>query len=202
MTNLSFLQEPQTTRDKILVAAAKKFSSKGFAGTTTKEIAEEAGVNEVTIFRIFKTKQNIMESVVQQYSGLPQLLQMMESQFTGELEEDLVILSKTFNKIFMERSDAIRIMLCESSKIKTLQNVMGKIPQQLIETLANVFRKHIENGNIKSLNPYLLGQAFFGFYFSLGITQNILDKTIVRDMAEDELIRQFVQLFLSGIQQE
>lgn len=44
------------TRDHVLAAAARLFGAHGFRGTTTRRIAEEAGVNEVTIFRHFGSK--------------------------------------------------------------------------------------------------------------------------------------------------
>jgi outer membrane protein TolC len=44
------------TRDHILTAAARLYGEHGFRGTTTRRIAEEAGVNEVTLFRLFGTK--------------------------------------------------------------------------------------------------------------------------------------------------
>src|ERR1039457_6033905 len=44
------------TRDQILAAAARLYGEHGFRGTTTRRIAEEAGVNEVTLFRLFGTK--------------------------------------------------------------------------------------------------------------------------------------------------
>jgi len=43
-------------RQKILDAAMRVFAAAGFRGATTRRIAEEAGVNEVTLFRLFKTK--------------------------------------------------------------------------------------------------------------------------------------------------
>jgi AcrR family transcriptional regulator len=46
----------ELTRKRILVAAQKVFSRDGFQGATTREIAREAGVNEVTIFRHFHTR--------------------------------------------------------------------------------------------------------------------------------------------------
>jgi AcrR family transcriptional regulator len=48
----------------ILEAAIKIFSEKSYHGTTTKEIAQEAGVSEGTIFRYFDTKKDILFSVV------------------------------------------------------------------------------------------------------------------------------------------
>jgi outer membrane protein len=44
------------TRDHILAAAARLYGEHGFRGTTTRRIAEEAGVNEVTLFRLFGSK--------------------------------------------------------------------------------------------------------------------------------------------------
>ena len=40
------------------------FSRKGFSGTTTKEIAAAAGVNEAIIFRHFPTKQDLYNAVL------------------------------------------------------------------------------------------------------------------------------------------
>ena len=202
MTDFLFSEEPETTEDKIMLAAAKKFSSKGFLGTTTKEIAKDAGVNEVTIFRLFKTKNNLFESIVNRYSGLPSMIKLMENKFTGDLEDDLLNLSKTFHTIFMKRANIVQLMLCEASRVEAFKNIMSKIPEQLIVTLANVFEKHIANGDIKPLDPYLLGQTFLGFYFYLGTTKDILKNSIVHTMPEDEIIRQFVQIFLTGIKQE
>ena len=41
------------TKDHILEAAARLYGEHGFRGTTTRRIAQEAGVNEVTLFRQF-----------------------------------------------------------------------------------------------------------------------------------------------------
>jgi AcrR family transcriptional regulator len=43
-------------RQRILEAAARVYAECGFRGATTRRIAQEAGVNEVTIFRIFRSK--------------------------------------------------------------------------------------------------------------------------------------------------
>ena len=46
----------RSTSDKILQAAIDLMADKGYDGTSTKEIAQVAGVNEVTVFRHFGTK--------------------------------------------------------------------------------------------------------------------------------------------------
>ncbi|ALC80387.1 MULTISPECIES: TetR/AcrR family transcriptional regulator [Bacillus] len=49
---------------KILIAAIETFSEKGFAATSTSEIAKKAGVAEGTIFRHYKTKKDLLMSIV------------------------------------------------------------------------------------------------------------------------------------------
>src|SRR5688572_17283229 len=51
-------------RDQIINVAAQLFSQKGFNGTTTKEIAEQAGVSEAIIFRHFQTKQELYSAIL------------------------------------------------------------------------------------------------------------------------------------------
>ena len=49
---------------KIIVAAIESFSEKGYAATSTSEIAKKAGVAEGTIFRHYKTKKELLISIV------------------------------------------------------------------------------------------------------------------------------------------
>lgn len=47
-------------RRKMIVAAALPlFARKGFAGTTTKELAEAAGISEALLFRHFPSKKQL-----------------------------------------------------------------------------------------------------------------------------------------------
>ena len=49
------------TRERILDAAARLYGQHGYLGATTRRIAEEADVSEVTIFRLFGTKEAVLE---------------------------------------------------------------------------------------------------------------------------------------------
>lgn len=49
---------------KILEAAIEMFAEKGYASTSTSEIAKRAGVAEGTIFRHYKTKKDLLLSIV------------------------------------------------------------------------------------------------------------------------------------------
>src|SRR5688500_17713864 len=53
------------SRDKILEAAARVYSQHGFRGATTRRIADEAGVNEITVFRHFGSKETLIKEAIQ-----------------------------------------------------------------------------------------------------------------------------------------
>jgi AcrR family transcriptional regulator len=55
------------SRERILEAAARVYAMHGFRGATTRLIANEAGVNEVTLFRTFGSKSALIEAVLAQY---------------------------------------------------------------------------------------------------------------------------------------
>ena len=60
-----FDEEKLTDKQKkILLAAIDTFSEKGYAATSTNEIAKKAGVAEGTIFRHYKTKKELLVSIV------------------------------------------------------------------------------------------------------------------------------------------
>ena len=56
---------PPDTRHRLLTAATRVFARDGLEGATTREIAREAGVNEVTLFRHFHTKAKLQDAVME-----------------------------------------------------------------------------------------------------------------------------------------
>src|SRR3982750_301773 len=55
------------SRERILEAAARVYSKHGFRGATTRLIATEAGVNEVTLFRTFGSKARLLQAMLQSH---------------------------------------------------------------------------------------------------------------------------------------
>ena len=57
-------QEIPSGKKKVLLAGLKLFSKKGFHATTTAEIAHEAGVSEGTIYKYFKSKDDLLANLL------------------------------------------------------------------------------------------------------------------------------------------
>jgi AcrR family transcriptional regulator len=66
-------------RARILKAASDLYGETGFRGTTTRQIARRAGVNEVTLFRQFGTKTALLHEAVKCACGQPQRPRLPEA---------------------------------------------------------------------------------------------------------------------------
>jgi AcrR family transcriptional regulator len=80
---------PDLTEKRILAAAETVFSRDGFQGATTHEIAQQAGVNEVTIFRHFHTREELLGATLEHGCAEFDALIRSEKIRKGELAEGL-----------------------------------------------------------------------------------------------------------------
>ena len=60
-------------KTKLLDVAARVYGEYGFRGATTRRIADEAGVNEITIFRQFGSKESLINEAIRTHSMRPRL---------------------------------------------------------------------------------------------------------------------------------
>lgn len=112
------------TRDRILQAAARVYAQHGFRGATTRLIAIEAGVNEVSLFRTFGSKAALFEAMMQTHASsvpmpaLPDLPRDPGSEITAwcaallaHMREWRSIIRKSFGEL-EERPEAA-VVMCE-----------------------------------------------------------------------------------------
>ncbi|MBD1383333.1 TetR/AcrR family transcriptional regulator [Metabacillus arenae] len=119
---------------KILAAAIESFAEKGYSATSTSEIAKKAGVAEGTIFRHYKTKKDLLISIV--------------SPMMAKLIAPFVIkdFDKVLNQNYESFEEFIKAMI--ENRTKFLQNNMQlfriliqEIPFQ--PELKEQFKEHI-----------------------------------------------------------
>ena len=186
------------TRQRILQAAAGVFAEKGYARATTRALAAAAGVNEVTLFRHFGNKQNLFAAVIERFGG-PAVTTAMEGQLTGDSIQDLHTVGNHLLNLLLERGDALRLMLCEASHFPEVQAVMVQNPRQIRRMLASYISRQIEQGRLRPLHPEATAQAFAGMFFAYAIARGMLDDSIEPELTTEELVAQFVDIFVNGV---
>jgi len=105
---------PACARDRLLEAAARVFARSGLTGATTRAIAEEAGVNEVTLFRLFQTKDRLLAAVVNDNfgtKGAPNQVALPTP--SGDLQADLLALARCYEDQLTANWPLVRTMIGE-----------------------------------------------------------------------------------------
>jgi AcrR family transcriptional regulator len=189
--------KPEETRQRIIDAAAEIAGNVGYAKATTKAIAEAAGVNEVTLFRHFGTKENLFSAAIEQYGG-PAIAGAIEAQLTGDYYQDLMTIGDILMTVLVERREMLRLLLCDSAHIPEVRTVLARNPRELRQMTARYLESQMEKGTIKEQHPEALAQAFMGMFFSYAIGLNIFDEEIQPSISHTELVSQFVDIFITG----
>lgn len=131
------------TRIRILEAARKAFSEKGFNGVSVDEIAEMAGVNKAAIFYYFPSKADLFAAVWEKCIG------ELEEHIFQELSTENVYLKK-IKKFLRSYIDFVRnkkeiMRLIEREKVGVLsQGNDSIISRKLKERYRNFVKKVID----------------------------------------------------------
>jgi AcrR family transcriptional regulator len=189
----------ETTRDKILEASLKLFSQKGFLGATTREIAREAGVAEVTLFRHFPSKEALFEEVIRRYSFLPALKGILPGLERAGYEEAILEIARRFLERLEERKDLIRIMLAERHHYPSqVKGIVRGFLGEMIRMLADYFRQLQARGILRDFDPDVGAKAFLGSLFAYVNFLGFFLGTSGRGGHDDRFAEEFVKLFIEG----
>jgi AcrR family transcriptional regulator len=191
-------QPADLTRQRLLRAAAELFAAKGYTRATTRTLAAAAGVNEVTLFRHFGTKLNLLVAVIEQFSGLSDLAAMLDDTLTGDYRQDMLRLGRYFQEIMAARRTSLRLILCEAEQVPELRPVVGRMPLQLRQMLAGYLRRQMAARRVRPLDPEVMAQAFFGIFFSYNMSEALVPEPLAGGLSAESVVEQFVDLFLNG----
>jgi len=115
-------------RDEILSAAAGVFAQHGFRGSTTRRIADAAGVNEITIFRHFGSKEALIREAMQhltQSAGLRSL-----PDIPVDPERELTEWSESFMQHLRLRNSIIRKTMSEIEERPDMSECASYVPKR------------------------------------------------------------------------
>jgi AcrR family transcriptional regulator len=189
----------EQTRDRILNAALKLFSQKGFLGATTLGIAREAGVAEVTLFRHFGSKEKLFEEVIRGYSFLPAMKGILPGLEQAGYEETLKTIARRFLGTLEERRDLIRIMLAERY-FYTMQvkNIFRGMLGEVFGMLADYFQRLQRQGVLRDFDPDDAARAFLGVFFAYVHGLGFFFEETADSKRRECFAVEFVHLFVEG----
>ena len=189
------------TRNKIIDAALEQMYERGYDGTTTRVIAQEAGVNEVTLFRHFGSKHNLFMAVIDRETDIAEEMTDHSFGFTGDMEADLRTVGEQMAFHMVTKSKLIKIIMMEATRDPDIWKHVSKTPFAVIGYITKYFEMLQDQGKVRDGDPYLMSIAFFSFFFRTMITNAFLGSDVFIEMDGDTM-GGFVDLFINGIKAE
>lgn len=191
--------ELDNTEKKIVDATFEILRKEGVEKATTKRIASAAGVNEVTIFRKFKNKNNLIEITKQYYMNI--LLSKLEDIFSFKGDEEI---DEYLNSNFMgflnlpeENLSIIKIAMEEVRDISGKKLIISTITNTIISKLEEYFKLQKEKGNIRDIDTRVLSVMCFSMTFQSIVLWKVYDNTT--EVEAIEFGKNYLDMLLNGI---
>lgn len=192
-------QKTARTRTRLLKAALEVFAAEGIAGATTKEIARVAGVNEVTLFRHFHSKEQLLAAVVQQVTALQREALGHQEEWTQDLKVDLTHYGCLYNLMLEESEALIRMFIGEAKRHpQVAHRIIAEGTQPLREKLIVYLKNSQKRGTVRSdlaLEPAI--DLFTGMLLAGMLRRNAIPHFI--HYSREDYIETSVDLFVRGI---
>lgn len=179
------------TRARIIAAAKAIYEQNGTRGTTTREVAERAGVNEATLFRHFGNKQALLAAMREGACSL-QVFEGVLASLGGHLREDLNTIALSMVQTMHAQRAMMCISLAENAHAESEPEWRG--PLEIMQRLEAFLGEQIRVGHIRG-DARRLAAYFLGMCFSYVIARKIWHSYVI----EPTDVETMVDIFLNGV---
>ncbi|HEU4963943.1 MAG TPA: helix-turn-helix domain-containing protein [Bacilli bacterium] len=210
--DMSFAGEEQLTDKhwKILEAAVKVFSEKGFSASRTSEVAKEAGVSEGTIFNYFKTKKDLLTSMVIPLVVRffrPLIISSVEKIFRTRkdrpIEEVLFDVMQDRVHLVEKNLPLIKTVAAEAAFHPELLNpVREQLAPKLVEIASRFFQEEVEKGTLREeVDPVVALRSLMSLIGGYMLMRNVAPEALQIEDEESEL-RRLLDVYLHGVKKQ
>ncbi|MEH2140103.1 TetR/AcrR family transcriptional regulator [Nostoc sp.] len=187
------------TRARLIKAATKVFATAGLTGATTREIARVAAVNEVTLFRHFQNKEQLLAAVITEAIALQSQALVHDDNWTQNLHVDLKNYARLCNQMIEEHEDLIRTFIGEAKRHpQAARLILYETDKSLRQQLVVYLQKSQDRGAVSSdIDLKASVDSFMGMLLH-GILR-FSDIPTTLDYSRECYMETCVNLFVRGI---
>jgi AcrR family transcriptional regulator len=199
MMKLAPVAQPEIeTRTRILRAAEKLFASRGYDGTSTRDLADRAGVAEGTLFRHFPNKKAILVEITTQgwVDVLTDLLTELSEM--GSYQAVSQVMRRRMLNLH-KNADVMRVCFMEAQFHPELRDrIQAEVIDKMMDVAEAFFQTAMDRGIYRRMNPKVIARVFVGMFAIAGFSQDTLmqgnSPKAIQEMAEG-----IADIFLNGV---
>lgn len=190
-------------REQVIRIATRFFSQQGFDGTTTREIAIAAGINEATVFRYFPTKNDLYWAVVSSSISTGNRRGEIRKYLHSGLQDGEVLARIAESLLRRARQDSTLSRLLLFSALRDSKAFSDRHFHEAItkeyDLLSEYFRCGIKEGRFRAMDPALAARGFLGTISNHILLQEIFGEECYQQVDPRILSRQLADLWLNGV---
>jgi AcrR family transcriptional regulator len=189
-------------RKQLIETATRLFATKGFSGTTTREIASAAGVNEAIIFRFFPHKDDLYAAILESKSADARTDALVgELHAAADADDDRRVVSTVVRHIVehLERDpEFLRLMLHSALEGHSFAaQYRDRHNEPLHRFLLDYVRRRQREGRFRAGDPEALVRAILAVPVYHGMVETLLPDRNVQ--FRDDVIASFVTFVVNGL---
>jgi AcrR family transcriptional regulator len=166
------------TRTKILDASARAFAARGFHRATIRQIAADAGVNEVTVFRYFPEKADLYWAALDRKVRSSRMISLFEEAVMSSKNPAELVLSTSscVFRLLREEKDLARLLHFTFLELDTeKRQLWDGLLRPLFDTVNSRLRTWISKGELRDVDPETATRALLGHAISQHLAGTIDD---------------------------
>ena len=186
-------------RQQIIEVARDLFAVRGYEGTTTRELAEEIGVNEAILFRHFPSKEELYWAVLQHMIDMRGTKDRLREHIRAAMSDRDTLMAVAQD--ILNRSVKLTRLLFYSvlEKHELSERFFATHVIAYHEILADYIRAAIKAGRFREMDPLLAARAFIGMFSYHFQIQELFGGKLVQEFESPEVSAQLVDLWLEGM---
>lgn len=193
------VKEKQTldSKSKLMLAAIDLMAEKGYKGVSTKEIASAAGVSEMTLFRNFGSKLNLLENAVDCYHYSIEMTRIFNEKVTWDLRKDLLTISQMYHEV-MDRNRKLFLIVLRDDELIEIREKAQKHPRKLLELLTQYFTDMQSRNRMMQTDAETQAITFMWLNYGAFMTQ-LFGASTITTVSLQAFIESSIELFVKGV---
>jgi AcrR family transcriptional regulator len=187
----------EETRARILAATREIFERNGTRGTTTREVAERAGVNEATLFRHFGSKAALIGAMREDACGVAAFREFLAQLDGKDMIADIKMLAEMAVRTMGQQRALMCISLAEDAvqgSAPDLDAPEWRGPRGMLQLLTDYFAARVAENRVTG-DPDLLARILMGMMFQLVVARKLWGE----DPIESQIAGAHVDVFFNGV---
>jgi AcrR family transcriptional regulator len=190
-------------RRQIMRSASGLFARRGYRGTTTREIAQRAGINEALLFRHFPSKQKLYWTIIEELcSARGRRLKIKKILDGGGSDfEVFAAIAREFlvrNARDTELTRLLWFTALENHKLS--QRFFRTFVAVYYEALAAHIRRRVSDGAFRNVDPLLSARGFFGMVVYHFLVQELFGGSKYQKFDPELVASTLAGIWLKGMQ--